>query len=191
MTKRPRKCSEMFDELYQLALDYDWTEFEWAMKEERVDRITDVCADVAYAHEFMTEPEFEPYAKELRGTFRNDCEWDQAVSPAMLRTDFERAIKSRYTDTEQEQEALAALRTYGNDHVLTVLIRFLVSDDVFRYREHVQLNHARCEPILCARWPDQFEWLAKERLEDYIRAEEAKARKAEKMAKKAMGDGAA
>lgn len=191
MPKKPRERFEEFDSWYQLSIEYeDWETLESDAQEEREARITEVLYDVHAAYEFTTDEELRQYYKELRATFGNDCQWDQFVSPAMLRTDFMRAIKSRYSDANDvlEPEARSILRTYGNDHVLTVLIRFLVAEDVEEYREHVQLNTAACDPILFKTFPDKFKWLRDEYMARAVEKKEREERRIARLARKQSDD---
>ena len=58
------------------------------------------------------------------------------------------------------------MQAFVNDHVVTVLMRYIVADEPEYFREYVQLNHADCDIILCHIDKERFRWLFEERIKE-------------------------
>lgn len=134
---------------------------------ERGERATNVAHDIAFAQTLMDNDIFAPYRRLLLETFNWTLDTDGFVTPSSLKTDYKRALQRNHAKQLgcDVFEPVHFIRMFVNDHVVTVLIRYIVAEDVNRYREFVQLNHADCDIYLC-RLDRRFKWLLEERLEE-------------------------
>jgi hypothetical protein len=163
--KKPPYLEELQDaydlqELIERSEDYQ--------KIERFNQITGVAHDIAFAQTLVDSPRYKPYRDLLWQTFDFTVDTDGKVAPKALSTDFKRAIRSKHAQLLGCNEFVPEhfMRAFANDHVITVLMRYIVADEPEYFREYVQLNHADCDIILCRLDPKRFKWLFLERLNE-------------------------
>lgn len=131
-------------------------------------RITSAAEDVTFANELMTDSKFE-FERSLLWKAVDHCErMDRVISPSALKTDFKRELQANYrgADGKIPLDARCMIGRYSNDHVVTAIVRYIISEDPAYYREYFQVNHATCDLILCALFRDRFKWLLDERLKE-------------------------
>lgn len=135
---------------------------------ERFNRITGTAHDMAFAQTLVDNPRYKPYRDLLWETFDWTLKTDGCVAPKALATDYKRAIRSKHAQLLGCKEFVPEhfMRAFVNDHVVTVLMRYIVADEPELYREYVQLNHADCDIFLCKLEPERFMWLFIERLSE-------------------------
>lgn len=136
--------------------------------EENSSRFTEVADDVAFAHELMTSNDLDFERRLLWKAVDHCLDMDGIISPSALKTDFKRELKSNYRESDGviPPDARRIIAKYSNDHVITPVIRYIVSDDPEYYREYFQINHANCDLLLCSLFKDTFKWLLDERFEE-------------------------
>lgn len=139
---------------------------EYLKTEENIGRITSAAEDVTFAHELMTEDGFEFERTLLWKAVDHCADMDGVISPSALKTDFRRYLQANYRDSDGmiPLDARCMISRYSNDHVVTAIVRFIVSDEPEYWREYFQINHATCDIILCSLFSDKFKWLLDERL---------------------------
>lgn len=137
-------------------------------QEENIGRITNAAEDVTFANELMTASKLE-FERSLLWKAVDHCEkMDSVISPSALKTDFKRELQANYrgSDGVIPLDARCLIGRYSNDHVVTAIVRYVISEDPEYYREYFQVNHATCDLILCALFGEKFKWLLDERLSE-------------------------
>lgn len=131
---------------------------------ERTNRITGVDHDIAFASTLIDNERYAPYRKLLFETVNWTLEVDGFITPSSIKTDYKRALRGNHAKQLgcDVFDTVHFIRAFVNDHVVTVLMRYIVAEDVDRYHDFVQLNHADCDIYLCM-LDKRFKWLLDDR----------------------------